>query len=242
MIQYEYLRFLNLQYWYCIAYSLFGGKCAVIDDGTGLVATSTPSVAPAPRVGFWEWLFGGGNGTYEGPLAFLVNGVAALFGFVGGIIAILWGIYSILAYTLSGILLLIITGAALGLLFIRYQELSLYSTLPPKPIQASNERSRWQALLDRAMSQQPKEWRESIIAADVMRGELLVRLGYNGAYTHTALRAVPEGAFVTLPNAWEAHRIRNFVFKGSSDYILTQREAFRVMKLYEQVFEEFDFI
>jgi carboxylesterase type B len=97
-------------------------------------------------------------------------------------------------------------------------------------------------ILDRTISLEPKAWKESVQEADIMLGELLAKLGYQGQNTHERLRAVQEGAFVTLPNAWEAHRIRNFISAPSSDYILTQREAFRVLKLYEQVFEEFDFI
>jgi hypothetical protein len=102
--------------------------------------------------------------------------------------------------------------------------------------------SRWQLLLDRAMSSDPKEWRESILAADGLLGEMLGNLGYAGEGTAEKIRSVPEGAFVTLPAAWEAHRVKNFVSSNASDFILTQREAFRVMKLYEQVFEEFKFV
>jgi hypothetical protein len=242
MITYHYFKFLNLQYWYCVVYSLFGGKCTAVDEGTINVATTTISTpAPAPHVGFWDWLFGGGHGVYDGPFAFLVNIFAPLIGFLATALGILWAIYSVLAYTLSGLLILIITGTLLGLLWIRYQELSKYSTLSPTK-KLTKDRSRWQELLSGATSTDPKLWRESILAADTMLGELLLKLGYQGSATHERLRAVPEGAFVTLPNAWEAHRIRNFVSARSSDFILTQREAFRVMKLYEEVFEEFDFI
>lgn len=241
MVTYEYLKFLNLQYLYCIFYSLFGGKCTVIDE-SGVGAPAISGDVPTQPVGFWEWLFGGAGSVYSGPFASLINGIAAVLSVFGGIIAILWGIYSILAFALSGLLVLLITGALLGLLLIRYSELATYETLPPESAAAPSERSRWQMLLDGAMSGDPKRWRESILEADVMLGEVLLRLGYNGQSAHERLRMVPEGAFVTLPNAWEAHRIRNFIAARSSNYILTQREAFRVMKLYEQVFEEFDYV
>ena len=243
MVTYEYFKFLNLQYWYCIVYSIFGGRCTVVDTPSATVPTTTLSAnPPGQSIGFWEWLFGGGGGAYTGPFAVFVNAFSGLFSFFGSLIAILWGIFSILSYSLSGLLVLLITGSALGLLLIRYSELSTYGNLPPESKTALSERSRWQILLDGAMAPDPKRWRESILEADVMLGEVLLKLGYPGATTHERLRSVPEGAFVTLPNAWEAHRIRNFVSARSSDYILTQREAFRVMKLYEQVFEEFDYV
>lgn len=248
---YEYLKFLNLQWWYCVIYSLLGGKCTYVDefgnitaDGVG-AATSSPISSPTGTTDFWAWLFGGGvrsGNEYNGAFAGLINTFAPLIAFVGGILGFLWGVYSVLAYVVSGLLILLILGAGIGLLMIRYQELTTYGTLPPKSSVSSGLRSRWQLLLDQAMSTDPKAWRSGILEADVMLGELLLKLGYLGDSTAERLRSVSDGAFVTLPNAWEAHRIRNFVSARSSDYILTQREAFRVMKLYEQVFEEFDFI
>lgn len=247
---YAYLKFLNLNWWYCQIYSIFGGRCTYVDefgnvipDGAGgmPVATSTPT----GTVDFWQWLFGGGassGGEYSGAFSGLVNLFAPLIALIAGILGFLWGIYSALAFLLSGLLVLLILGSGIGLLMIRYQERVAYGTLSERSAVSSGLRSRWQLLLDQAISTDPKGWRTAILEADVMLGELLLKLSYQGDSTAERLRAVPEDAFVTLPNAWEAHRIRNFVSARSSDYILTQREAFRVMKLYEQVFEEFDFI
>ena len=251
-MSYAYLKFLNLNWWYCQIYSLFGGKCTYVDEfgniipdgglgGSVPVATSTPT----GTVDFWQWLFGGGASSgneYSGAFAGLINAFAPLIALIAGILGFLWGVYSALAYMLSGLLILLILGSAIGLAMIRYQELSVYGTLSRGTAVASGLRSRWQLLLDQAISTDPKGWRTAILEADIMLGELLLKLSYQGDSTAERLRAVPEDAFVTLPNAWEAHRIRNFVSARSSNYILTQREAFRVMKLYEQVFEEFDFI
>jgi hypothetical protein len=242
---FQYLKFLNVQYWYCIIYSLFGGKCAPIDavdidahigigDGAqfgsttgsvGNVSTTTPDVAAQ-------------GGLFHSVFETLVFVGSVL----GGIFSIVWSVYSALAYTVSGILILLILASASGLFFIRYRELTLYGTLPLEHKVINPTTDRWRLLLENAMSTDPKRWRDGILSADVMLGELLHTLGYEGLSTADLLRNVKEGAFVTLPAAWEAHRIRNFVSARSSNYILTQRESFRVMKLYEQVFEEFDFI
>ena len=93
-----------------------------------------------------------------------------------------------------------------------------------------------------AKSTNPKLWRDSILEADRMLGKILGDLGYKGINTAEKMRNLPEDAFVTVPAAWEAHRVRNFVSQETSDFILTQREAFRVLKLYEQVFEEFNIV
>ncbi|MES2014200.1 MAG: hypothetical protein V4437_00090 [Patescibacteria group bacterium] len=209
------------------------------------------STVSTPSVNFWDWLFGGNNSVsatstsavqHAGTFGFVTDAAVFVGGIIGAIISFLWSIYSFLAYTLSGVLVLVIVSALVGLFFIRLKEGAKYAALPPAETAVHPLRERWQSLLAGAMSNDPKRWREGILEADVMLGELLGHLGYAGQSTAEQIRMVPENAFVTVPLAWEAHRIRNFVSAPSSNFILTQREAFHAMKLYEQVFEEFDFI
>lgn len=256
----SYLRFFNLQYWYCVVYSLFGGKCTdvdptqsgIIDSGVPIqTVPSTPVVnVPATRPGFWSWLFGGGNDStvhvaavpHTGFFGGILDTVIFVAGIIGALLSFMWALYTILAYVVSGLLVIAILGMLLGLFLIRSEDSLRYGELAPTSSAVHPLRGRWSALLDGAMSADPKLWRAGILEADTMLGEMFTNLGYVGADTSEQLRLVPENAFVTLPLAWEAHRIRNFVLAKSSNFILTQQEAFRVMKLYEQVFEEFDFI
>jgi hypothetical protein len=244
-MSYAYLRFFNIEYWYCVISSWFGEGCASSDFS----ASGAPAPAPSGGAGFWDWLFGvhstgaGGGGLVgEGLYGAIENAVIAIGGAFGGILGILWGAMSVLSFFLSFLLLLGIIGCALGIIFIRKSEERRYSNLPPAEERSHPLRNPWQALIAGAMSQNPKEWRESILGADRLMGDLLARLGFPGADTAERIQRIPEGSFANLPAAWEAHRIRNLVANPSSHFILTQREAFRVMKLYEQVFREFDFI
>lgn len=170
----------------------------------------------------------------------------SFFGTLGTSIAevftVVWAWFSGLMFTLSFLLILLILFALLGLVIIRLRERSVYGTLPPKSEEDAPRRTQWEELLEDAKSTDPKRWRGAIVEADEMLGELLAGLGYPGMNTGERIQQLPEDAFVTVPVAWEAHRIKNFVVSGSSDFILTQREAFRTMKLYEQVFEEFDYL
>jgi hypothetical protein len=237
MVNYPYLHFINLEYWYCVIYSLFGGTCTAvsvsIDGGVS-----------------------GGGGTAE-TAAHIAGGVATtpvtlwgnlggIFGTIGGVLfgvtSIIWALYSAIAFTISGLLLVLILTSLLGLLYIRYKELTLYASLPLEARIINPLKNRWEALLEDATSTDPKRWRRGVVEADGMLGELLAKLGYQGKTSAERLRSVPDSAFVTLPAAWEAHRVKNFVVAKLSNYILTQREAFRIMKLYEQVFEEFNFM
>ncbi|XKT74776.1 MAG: hypothetical protein ACJKTH_01665 [Patescibacteria group bacterium UBA2163] len=231
----DWLHFLNLQYIYCVIYSFFGNECNDVggfgNDGSfgngGSIASTTPSA-------------GGGVLDQIGEVFFSV--FSTLGNFFSPLIKSIWGFYSGLAWGISFFLFLVMIFALGSLLFIRLREINKYGTLPPETEKESIRTARWEELLEETMVTDPKRWRHAILEADSMLGELLERLGYAGATTTDKMRSLPEDAFVTVPVAWEAHRIRNFISAGSSDFILTQREAFRVMKLYEQVFEEFHFI
>jgi hypothetical protein len=251
----SFLQFFNLQYWYCVIYSLFGGQCTDVDSlsagNTGDAAINVPAVTPPPsHTGFWGWLFGRGDSgvstaasvTHTGFFGGILDAVLFVAGIIGALISFLWALYAIIAYIVSGLLVLGILGMLVGLFLIRSEDSLRYGELAPAASTIHPLRGRWSSLLDGAMSADPKKWREGILEADAMLGEMLANLGYTGTDTSDQIRLVPENAFVTLPLAWEAHRIRNFVLAKSSNFILTQQEAFRVMKLYEQVFEEFDFI
>lgn len=255
------IPFLNLQYFYCLIAGIFGKGC---DAGVGVGTTTLPSVdiatttIPQSGGGFWSWLWpfgssGGSGGAGvggSGDVGFWASFLNDAFPepvrdaiiSIGSFFAFLWGLFSWVSYSVSGLLLLVIVGSVVGLVFIRLREWGEYGTLPARDPTKSYGWSRWQDLLDEVMATDPKRWKAAIIAADGMLGELLTRIGYHGETTGEQMRTVPEDAFVTVAAAWEAHRIKNFIAARSSNYILTQREAFRVMKLYEQVFEEFDFI
>jgi len=222
----DWLHFLNLQYWYCIIYSAFGGECTYLKElreAQGAVEGNTTSV-------------------FQQFLDSIHSAVSTVWGAVSGVLSLIWDVYSAFAWGFSLFLLLGILFALGGLMYIRFRELLTYGTLPPKSDEETVRGSRWEELLAEAITTDPKRWRYAILEADKMLGELLEKLGYRGATTADKMRSLPEDAFVTVPVAWEAHRVRNFISQGTSDFILTQREAFRVMKLYEQVFEEFSFI
>lgn len=108
---------------------------------------------------------------------------------------------------------------------------------------ASGEKNeRWEHILSLASSENPGDWRLAIIEADVALEELVRSMSYRGDTLGDMLKSVEKSDFLTLDLAWEAHKIRNRIAHHGSDYILTEREAKRVINLYRQVFEEFDVI
>lgn len=230
-MNYAYLHFFNIQYWYCVIVSLFGYHCTA----TGAIeANISAPGAGIVRPGFWGWLFGIGSGS--------ASGLGAVFAVAGAVFGTLWSFYSALAYVFSFFLALFIAGLLLGIFLLRVREHAEYGNLPSAAEASHPSRKRWQELLNDAMSADPKRWRAGVFGADILLGELFSSLGYAGADTDAQIRRIPETAFANLSAAWEAHRVRNLVASPTSRFILTQREAFRALKLYEQVFREFDFI
>jgi hypothetical protein len=101
---------------------------------------------------------------------------------------------------------------------------------------------KWTKILVHADSSNQNDWRLAIIEADIILGEILEKLGYQGESIGEMLKRVAKGDFKTLDEAWEAHKVRNAIAHQGSDLVLTQREAKRVIGLYQKVFEEFQYI
>lgn len=102
---------------------------------------------------------------------------------------------------------------------------------------------RWEKVREHLSSENPNDWRLAVMEADIILGEMLEKMGYiKGETIGDKLKTIEKSDFTSLDQAWEAHRIRNMIAHGGSDYILTEREAKRVIGLYEQVFKEFRYI
>lgn len=143
--------------------------------------------------------------------------------------------------------LLLLTGIVYTL--IRITQISLVHShkikVEEKKMKIGREVShpRWEKVREHLSSENPNDWRLAVLEADIILGEMLEKMGYIKSETiGDKLKTIEKSDFTSLDQAWEAHRIRNMIAHGGSDYILTEREAKRVIGLYEQVFKEFRFI
>ena len=102
--------------------------------------------------------------------------------------------------------------------------------------------TRWQRVVAHISSDNSSDWRLAILECDIILDELLDHLGYIGGTIGDKLKNANTAHFRTLNMAWEAHKIRNAIAHEGQDFTLTQREARRIVGLYETVFREFDFI
>jgi len=101
---------------------------------------------------------------------------------------------------------------------------------------------KWQSVMSHVDSPNGSDWRQAIIEADIILGEILTKMSYHGEGIGEQLKAANKADFNTLDQAWEAHKIRNQIAHEGSDFAMSQHEAKRVVNLYRQVFEEFFYI
>lgn len=106
----------------------------------------------------------------------------------------------------------------------------------------SEKNARFEHVTELVASENPGDWRVAIMEADIMLDDLLKSMGHDGESIGDRLKLVEKSDFTTIDLAWEAHKIRNRIAHHGSDFILTHREAKRVVDLYRQVFEEFDVV
>lgn len=101
---------------------------------------------------------------------------------------------------------------------------------------------KWQMVIKHVSSKNPSDWKLAIIEADTILDALVEGAGYEGTSLGERLKNADKGTFKTLDYAWEAHTVRNKIAHEGSSFNLTEREAKRVIQLYEQVFQEFKYI
>jgi hypothetical protein len=100
---------------------------------------------------------------------------------------------------------------------------------------------RWANIQGLIRSYNANDWKQAIMEADIMLDDMLKKMGYQGKSIGDRLKTVESADFMTLDEAWEAHKFRNRIAHGSS-YVLTKDEAERVIKMYEKVFSEFFYV
>jgi len=99
--------------------------------------------------------------------------------------------------------------------------------------------NQWQEVQRHINSTNPSDWRLAILEADIMLEEILEKQGYQGDSIGDKLKSVDKSGMVSLDAAWEAHKVRNQIAHEGTSFQLNEREAKRVVGLFQQVFEEF---
>ncbi len=101
---------------------------------------------------------------------------------------------------------------------------------------------KWQEVIAHINSTNQSDWRLAILEADIMLGDILEKMGYQGDSIGDKLKGIDKSEFVTLDLAWEAHKVRNQIAHEGSDYLLNERDAKKTIDMFKRVFEEFYYI
>lgn len=120
------------------------------------------------------------------------------------------------------------------------EENQRYTTIPESQAHVELDHSRWTYITQLIESAQESDWRQAIIEADIMLDEVLARAGYIGDSIGDKLKMANPQRFMTLNNAWDAHKVRNDIAHLGSTFQLTNHIAFRTIQNYEAVFREFN--
>jgi hypothetical protein len=154
-----------------------------------------------------------------------------------------WTYFQIGAFVLSFLFIVGIVYSATRIYQIRRDEREAYlAASAPRPTGEDYINEKWADVLENLASENPAMWRLAIIEADVMLESVVEKMNLPGDTLGERMSAVDKSDFNTIDMAWEAHKVRNSIAHEGSDFILTQREARRVIDLYRQVFEEFHII
>jgi hypothetical protein len=97
---------------------------------------------------------------------------------------------------------------------------------------------RWHYILTLIESPNESDWRVAIIEADSMLEESLKEKGLSGNTVSELLEGAKESGYRSIQDAWDAHIVRNQIAHQGSDFPISQIEGRRVIKMFQNFFEE----
>jgi hypothetical protein len=192
----------------------------------------TTYVSPLPDVSSWFTVLGHWFvGLYPGFVVFL----NASYGYVAG-----------LSLVLSLFFFIGIIYCVENLKIIRNKEEQLYDLKVEPAFEATQAGDnvmarRWNDAMQHVESENPNDWKQAIMEADIILDDLLTKMGYHGESIGEKLKRVATGDMKSLNEAWEAHKVRNQI-AHEQGFTLNHHEAKNVIGMYRKVFEEFYYI
>lgn len=114
----------------------------------------------------------------------------------------------------------------------------IHEALKRKKQEGRSENPRWHYVLTLSESPNSSDWRVAVLEADNILEEILRSKGYNGETTSELLESAKESGYSAIHNVWEAHLVRNQIAHAGSDFPFSQIEARRIIRVYQNFFEE----
>ncbi len=154
-----------------------------------------------------------------------------------------WSTVGVISALLTMIILAIIIFSLVRLIEIQIYdkeeiEHEIHIALLKEKERNRNANPRWHYILTLVESPNESDWRVSIMEADSMMEEILKENGLSGGTVSELLEGAKDSGYRSIQDAWSAHLIRNQIAHVGSEFPLSQVEARRVIKMYQNFFEE----
>ncbi len=160
-------------------------------------------------------------------------------GALGALLMRVWFIVAIIGYSLIVIAFLVLVYASMKLAEVRRRDKVIFGPLPTPPSSTAEKNPRWLHIQSLVGSSNINDWRQAIIEADIMLGEVLTSRGYQGESIGEQLKHVASsGGLGTLNDAWEAHKVRNEIAHQGMVFDFSEVLARRTIDRYGNVFRE----
>ncbi len=129
----------------------------------------------------------------------------------------------------------------LKLSVLRKKELAGFAKLVVE--EAPHERAnRWSEIKKYGESDNSSDWRRAILEADSLVENIVTKIGYKGTTFGEKLSRIHPDQFQSLSELWEAHKVRNRVAHESGQFGLSREKTEEVLKLYEKVLTDLEYI
>lgn len=154
-----------------------------------------------------------------------------------------WSILGVISAFLSIIFLAIIIWSLVRMIEIQIYDKEevnheIHEALLKEKERNRNANPRWHYILTLVESPNESDWRVAIIEADSMMEEILREKGLSGDTVSELLEGAKESGYRSIQDAWDAHLVRNQIAHVGSDFPLSQVEGRRVVKMFQNFFEE----
>lgn len=175
--------------------------------------------------------------------------VSWLFGIIGGVnlagiisfLQTLWSVYAVLAYIVAAFFLGVFVYATVRkgqLEELQYDLIHHEEEVYDEHFRTGPKSDRLGDIFKHIESENPNDWKLAIIEADIVLDDGLKQAGYIGTSLGERLRGISPAQMQSLDDAWEAHKVRNQIAHGGTDFVLTKRLAEDTLKQYRRVFAE----
>lgn len=154
-----------------------------------------------------------------------------------------WNIIGIISAILSVICIALIIFSLVRLVEIQIHEKEeinheIHQAMLRQKERERNANPRWHYIQTLIESPNESDWRVAIIEADSLMEEMLKEKGLTGNTVSELLEGAKDSGYRSIQDAWDAHLARNQIAHEGLDSPLSQVEGRRIIKLFQNFFEE----